>query len=93
MPVATSFYDYAHTVQQRLRAAKIRVELDSSSNSFSKKIKMAALRKIPLQFIVGEREANEGKVTLRRHGIREQQTLPQDEALQMLLEKINSRTA
>ena len=92
VPVAASFYDYAHTVQQRLRAAKMRVELDSSSNSFSKKIKMAALRKIPLQFIVGEREANEGKVTLRRHGVREQQTLPQDEALQMLLEKINSRT-
>ena len=35
---------------------------------------------------------NEGKVTLRRHGIREQQTLPQDDALQMLLEKITTRT-
>ena len=92
IPVAATFADYAHSVRQRLRVARIRVELDSSSNSFSKKIKMAALRKIPLQFIVGEREANEGQVTLRRHGIREQQTLPQDEAVRMLLEEIKTRS-
>ena len=93
IPVAVSFADYAHRVQQRLRAAKVRVDLDSSNNSFSKKIKMAALRKIPLMFIIGEREVNAGKVTLRRHGVQEQQTLPQDEAVRMLLEEINTRSA
>ena len=84
VPVAASFCDYANTVRQRLRAEMIRVELDDSSHSFSKKIKMAALRKIPVQLIVGATEMNEHKVTIRRHGISEQQTVPQEEAVQLL---------
>lgn len=84
IPVAASFYDYANTLRQRLRAEMFRVELDNSSHSFSKKIKMAALRKIPVQLIVGATEMNEHKVTIRRHGIREQQTLQQEEVVQLL---------
>ena len=91
IPIAASFQDYAQTLRQRLRAEMLRVELDSSSNSFSKKIKMAALRKIPVQLIVGAAEVNQRTVTIRRHGVREQQTVPQDEAVQLLMADISAR--
>ena len=92
IPVAASFSDYANTIRQRLLAQMFRVELDDSSNSFSKKIKMAALRKIPVQLIVGATEMNQGSVTLRRHGVREQQTVPQEEAVQLLCKESAART-
>jgi len=91
IPVAASFQDYAQTLQRRLHAEMLRVELDSSSNSFAKKIKMAALRKIPVQLIVGANEVNRHQVTIRRHGVSEQQTVPQDEAVQLLLRENKER--
>ena len=91
VPVAAGFYSYAETLQQRLRDAMIRVELDTSNHSFAKKIKMAALRKIPLQFIVGAAEAEQEQVTIRRHGVREQQTMSQDEMMQLLATEIKER--
>ncbi len=91
VPVAASFQDYAQTLRQRLRAKMLRVELDSSNNSFAKKIKMAALRKIPVQLIVGAHEVEAHTVTIRRHGVRAQQSLPQDEAVQLLVEEHAAR--
>lgn len=91
IPVAASFQDYAQTLRQRLHTDMLRVELDSSSNSFAKKIKMAALRKIPVQLIVGANEVNQHQVTIRRHGVPEQQTVPQDEAVQLLLREHKER--
>ena len=91
IPVAASFQDYAQTLQRRLHTAMLRAELDSSSNSFAKKIKMAALRKIPVQLIVGANEVNRHQVTIRRHGVPEQQTVPQDEAVQLLLREDKER--
>ncbi len=91
IPVATSFYDYAGTVRQRLTAQMLRAELDNSSHSFAKKIKMAALRKIPVQLIVGAAEMTADSVTVRRHGVREQQTVSQEEAVQLLLDEIAAR--
>ena len=74
--VSGHFHDYGSGLVDRLRANFVRAELASESDTVSKKIRDATMRKIPNLLIVGEREAAAGTVTLRRYGIRQQATMP-----------------
>jgi len=59
--------------------------------TMGKKIRNAATQKIPNILIVGEKEAGDGTVTLRRHAKQEQATMPFAEFKRWALEKIQSR--
>ena len=74
--VSDQFGAYAEDIVQRLRAKFVRAELASTGETVSKKIRDGTTRKIPHLLIVGEREAADGTVTLRRYGVREQTTMP-----------------
>lgn len=56
---------YALDLLAQLKKAKIRVELDQSSDPLSGKIKEAQLERIPWMLVIGSKEAVAGKVTLR----------------------------
>jgi threonyl-tRNA synthetase len=62
----------------------IRAEIDISDNSFNKKIREAVTQKIPNIIIVGDKEAAEGTVTLRRYCTKEQITLSKEAFVQRL---------
>jgi len=51
-----------------LRDAGLRIEVDSRTESIGRKIREAELRKVPYILVVGDREAEEGTVSVRRHG-------------------------
>jgi|HubBroStandDraft_3_1064219.scaffolds.fasta_scaffold04776_2 threonyl-tRNA synthetase len=68
LPISDRQGEYARRVTERLRAADVRVELDDRSESVGRKIRDAELRKIPCMLIVGEREAADGTVSVRRRG-------------------------
>ena len=68
LPVSDRFNDYAASVRDTLRAEKLRVELDARSESIGRKIREAALRKVPYMLVVGEREQGDGTVSVRTHG-------------------------
>ncbi len=91
IPVADEFADYARAVAARLRSRFVRVEVDLSNNSFSKKIRTNTVRKIPNLLIVGNRERETGSVTLRRYGIEKQESMPLDRFLEMILDEIQGR--
>ena len=74
--VSDQFSDYAEGLVARLRASFVRAELASAADTVSKKIRDGLTRKIPNLLIVGEREAREGTVTVRRYGVERQTTLP-----------------
>ena len=74
--VSDQFGDYAEGLVARLRASFVRAELASAADTVSKKIREGLTRKIPSLLIVGEREAREGTVTVRRYGVEQQTTLP-----------------
>ena len=74
--VSDQFTEYASGLVSRLRAHFIRAELASAADTVSKKIRDGLTRKIPNLLIVGEREAEDGTVTLRRYGIKQQTTMP-----------------
>eukprot|EP00752_Nemacystus_decipiens_P017396 g15591.t1 len=91
LTVSEQFDDYADGVVQRLRNHMVRAERAPSNDTLPKKIRQGTTQKIPNLLIVGEREAAEGTVTLRRYGHRDQHTLTVDEFETALLDTIRNR--
>ncbi len=67
LPVSDRFNDYGAGVRERLRADGVRVELDDRNESVGRKIREAELRKVPFMLVVGEREQDDGTVSVREH--------------------------
>ena len=68
LPVSDRFNEYATQRARAARAAEAsRVELDDRSESVGRKIREAELRKIPYMLVVGEREEQDGAVSVREH--------------------------
>ena len=65
--------------------------MDTSDNSFNKKIRNSTVRKTPITLIVGNKEVEENKVTIRRYGIDKQETMGVSEFKSMLMDEIKSR--
>ncbi len=78
IPVKPTVEQYAKDLAGLLRGNLIRTEVDFSDNSFNKKIREAVTHKIPNIVIIGEREAEQGAITLRRYCVKEQVTLARD---------------
>lgn len=68
LPISERFNDYAQKVYEKLKAQDIRGILDDRDEKIGRKIRDAETKKVPYMLIVGEREANEGMVSVRRHG-------------------------
>lgn len=92
IPVNEAVMPYAREFQAELHANMVRAELDDSDNTLNKKIRTHSMRKIPMQIIIGQKEMDEGLVTVRRYGIQEQQTMPRGEFMDMLKDEIKNRT-
>jgi len=91
IPVADRHLGYASEVQERLDARGLRVEVDDSQNSMQKKIRENARQKIPYLLIVGDREAEEGSVNVRRRGEKQQEEMTLDGFAETLLAEVRSR--
>jgi threonyl-tRNA synthetase len=68
LPISERFNDYAAKVYDMLKAQDIRGQLDDRDEKIGRKIRDAETKKIPFMLIVGEREAAENKVAVRKHG-------------------------
>jgi len=68
LPISDKFLDYANSVSDKLKKADIRAEVDDRNEKIGKKIRDTELMKVPYMLVVGEKEVNEGKVAVRRHG-------------------------
>jgi threonyl-tRNA synthetase len=75
IPVADRHLDYARKAQRDLANRDLRVEVDDSANSMQKKIRENARQKIPYLLIVGDAEAREGTVNVRKRGEKKQEAL------------------
>jgi threonyl-tRNA synthetase len=65
IPISEKHTEHARTVHERLRAARVRAELDDRNEKLGYRIRDAQLRKIPYMLVVGEREREAGTVSLR----------------------------
>jgi threonyl-tRNA synthetase len=59
--------NYAEKVGKALNNAEIRTLIDSRSEKIGKKIRDAELKKVPYMLIIGDKEANEGILSVRKH--------------------------
>ncbi|WP_349294460.1 threonine--tRNA ligase [Saprospira grandis] len=69
LPVSDRFGDYATKVQQELAAADIRGYVDNRNETLGRKIRDTELKRIPIMLILGEKEAEEGSISVRIQGV------------------------
>ena len=68
LPISEKFNDYAHRVAAQLNAQDIRTQVDDRNEKIGRKIRDNELKRIPYMLIVGEKEAQEGEVSVRVQG-------------------------
>ena len=68
LPISDKYLDYAKEVKALLQDADLRGEVDDRSEKTGRKIRDAEMRHIPYMLIVGEKEAAERTVSVRKHG-------------------------
>ncbi len=67
IPVSQNYFDYAEKVETLFRENKIRVELDKRNEKVGYKIRDWETQKVPYMIIVGEKEKESGKISVRQH--------------------------
>ena len=91
LPITDRQNEYARQVFEQLRDAGIRVEIDSRSEKVNLKIREAQLQKVPYMFVVGQREADAGKVAVRHRKRGDEGPKPVEEVVARLRELVDSK--
>ena len=68
LPISEKYADYAEKVCSLLKNSEIRASVDSRNETLGKRIREISLLRVPVLVIVGEKEAAEGTVSVRREG-------------------------
>jgi len=79
--------DYAGKVLKKLKTAGLRGEVDLRNEKINYKVREHSEAKVPVMLVVGRREAEEGKVAMRRLGSSENKVMDLDEAIGLLREE------
>ena len=83
-PITSDANDYGESIVAALTKAGLRVESDLRNEKINYKVREHSVAKTPVIAVVGRKEAEEGKVVLRRLGSQEQQTVTVEEAVAIL---------
>jgi threonyl-tRNA synthetase len=92
MVVSQKVEEYGHKVQERLSQAGLRVSGDYRAEKIGAKIRDAQLELIPYMYIIGGREAEEGKVSVRDRLEGDLGPMPVDQAMDKLKTEIRDKT-
>jgi threonyl-tRNA synthetase len=68
LPISERFEDYCNDVKRQLELLDIRGFVDSRNETIGRKIRDTELKRIPFMLVVGEKEVEEGKISIRRQG-------------------------
>ncbi len=91
VPVAADYVPYLTEVADRLRAAGVRVEVDTSDDRMQKKIRNAELTKVPYVLIAGGEDAAAGAVSFRYRDRSQKNGVPVDQAVAEILDAVQRR--
>ena len=83
-PIVSDADDYANEVAELFKKAGLRVETDLRNEKINSRFASTRSQKVPVILVVGKREAEERKVSIRRLGSQENKVMGLDEALAML---------
>lgn len=91
LPISDKFMEYAQTILGKLKNADIRAEVDDRSEKIGRKIRDTELAKVPYMLIIGEKEANENTLSVRRQGRGDAGSMNVDDFIASLKEEIKNR--
>ncbi len=92
LPISDKFMDYAKVVASKLKKSGVRVEVDDRNEKIGKKIRDNELHRVPYMLVIGEKEMNESKVSVRRQGKGDLGMKDLDEFISNIKEEIINRT-
>ena len=88
LPISEKYNDYAKNVAVYLETQGIRATLDDRNEKIGRKIRDNELKRVPYMLVVGEQEAAEGLVAMRKQGGGEQKTMKMEEFAQRINEEV-----
>src|SRR6058998_581853 len=91
LPISEKHAEYARSVWERLRGARIRADLDDRNEKLGYRIRDAQVRMVPYMLVVGERERAAGTVSLRPRTGEDVGTVPLDRVVGDLTREIAVR--
>jgi threonyl-tRNA synthetase len=92
IPIADRHIEYATEVAERLRQGRVRVEVDDSDNTMGAKIRHHQLQKVPYMLVVGDDEAANKTVAVRRRTGEETRGVSLDDLTARLASEIEARS-
>ena len=91
LPITDRNNEYSDKVEAALKAAGIRVESDKRQEKTGFKVREAQLMKIPYMLVIGDKEAEDGTVAVRRRDGTTTQTMPYEEFVAMIAKQVKER--
>ncbi|MFH1201461.1 MAG: threonine--tRNA ligase [Candidatus Omnitrophota bacterium] len=88
LPIKDEFKDYAGQVKNRLEAENFRIRLDGRSETLNRRILDAEQEKTPYILVIGQREANDKTVSVRKRGMKDQGVMSVEEFIARIREEV-----
>ena len=93
IPIAERHVDYANKVAAQLKAIGVRVEVDGRNEKMNAKIREHAMQKVPFLLVVGDKEAEAGKVNVRTRGKEKTEDMGSAEFVERIGKLISEKSA
>jgi threonyl-tRNA synthetase len=84
IPISERHAEYANKVASQLKAIGVRVHVDSRNEKMNAKIREHAMQKVPFLLVVGDKEAEAGKVNVRTRGKEKTEDMPATEFVEKI---------
>lgn len=91
LPIADRHFDYLKSVKEKLESHGIRCEIDDRSEKIGFKIRAAQLEKVPYMLVAGDKDIENGTVSVRSRKDGEQGACRLDEFIENIKKEINSK--
>ncbi len=91
LPISDKYMDYAKALEQKLFDAEVRVALDDRAEKIGYKIREAQMEKVPYMIIVGEKEVEEGNISIRLRDTGETISMSADEFVAKVVKETKER--
>ena len=91
LPISERHYDKAREVAGALRERGVRAECDDRNEKIGYRIREAQLEKVPYMLVIGDKECEEGTVSVRVRGQGDVGSLPLEQFTAQALEEIATR--
>ena len=93
VPVSEKFADYAKKVCSLMNNSDIRASIDDRNETLGKRIRESELKRIPFLVIVGEKEAAEGHVSVRRQGGKDEGSMSVEDFITLVSNEVKAQLA